>query len=476
MLEDVTLDYQDTSKHATNAFLLALITFAERIGCLSRLGEVQVPMKEVVHSVHEKVVTLLLSYALGGRSSHAIETQLRPETLAAQALGITAFADHSSFSRFYDRLDPAALEDLRQVVARLHADHSLASHLLGIILVDFDSTGLRVSGDQFELADAGYFAKHRGALGYQLSLASASNAGNEVVAHILDAGHVNTGTRCWDLLYGVGERLGFLDGRLFIRADRAYGVGAFIAHLLDLEVGFLIKGRDSRTARRWVEQLGAHIDWIAVDPTCAVADIGRRQMPDCPHEVRTILIRIWDARARCYEYSYLVTTLPWELCSEVDVFHFYNERVTLEKLIERCKNAWHLIHRPTHAFWGLKFYFELRFLAYNLVLWYQHHVLGDDPRLAAMSVFELVASMAPRAVVAEQQADDRWIFYLATAPATLSALVTLTQAWARQFRDGAILVLGSLRRLHYDWQTLVDAVWQAGIRLGGLAPPVLCKT
>ncbi len=476
MLEDVTLDYQDSSKHATNAFLLAIITFARRIGCLMWLGEVQVPMKEVVHSVHEKVMTLLLSYTLGCRSSHAIDTHLRPETVAAQALGITAFADHSSFSRFYDRIDPTAVEDLRQVVARLHAAHGLARHLIGIIVVDFDSTGLIVSGDQFELADEGYFAKHRGAIGYQLSLASASNAGNEVLAHILDAGHVNTGSRCWDLLYGVGETLGFLDGRVFIRADRAYGVGAFIAHLLALEVGFLIKGRDPRTARRWVAELGARIHWVAIDRTCAVADIGMRKMPDCPLPVRTILLRTWEVTARRYAYSYLVTTLPWAQCSEVDVFHFYNERVTLEKLIERCKNAWHLIHRPTHAFWGLKFYFELRFLAYNLVLWYHHHVLGDDPRLAAMSVFEVVTSVAPRAVVVEQQPDDRWVVYLASAPAVLSALVTLTQAWVRRFQDGALIVLGPLRRLQYDWQTLVDAVWQAGIRLGGLAPPVLCKS
>jgi hypothetical protein len=476
MLEDMRLDYQDTSKHATNAFLLAMITFAQRIGCLALLDGVQVPMKEVVHSVHEKVITLLLSYTMGCRSSHAIDTRLRPELLAAQALGISAFADHSSFSRFYDRIEAAAIEDLRQVSHQLHMAHGLARHLVGIVVVDFDSTGLIVSGDQFELADAGYFAKHRGAIGYQLSLASASNAGQEILAHILDAGHVNTGSRCWDLLYAVGESVGFLDGRLFIRADRAYGVGAFIAELLALSVGFLIKGRDPRTARRWVAELGARLVWVPVDPTCAVADIGLRKMPDCSQPVRTILIRTWDAAGRRYDYSYLVTTLPWAQCSEVDVFHFYNERVTLEKLIERCKNVWHLIHRPTHAFWGLKFYFELRVLAYNLVLWYHYHILGDDPCFQAMSVFELVASVAPRAVVVECPADGQWVVYLATAPDPVRALMARTQAWGRLVQDGPTIQLGPIRRLRYDCQTLVDAVWQAGIRLGGLAPPLLCKT
>jgi hypothetical protein len=256
MLEDATLDYQDTSTYATNPFLLALIAFAQRIGVLPLLEQVHVPMKDVTHSVHEKIVTLLLSYTLGCRSSPASETQVRPETLAAELLGIAAFADHSSFSRFYQRIDPAAVEDLRSVVQHVHAAHGLARHLEGIIVVDLDATGLVVTGEQFELADAGYFTKHRGAEGYQLSLACASHAGKEILAHILDPGHVNTGSRCWDLLYGVGETLGFLDGRVFLRADRAYGIGAFIAHLLELEVGFLIKGRDARTAQRWVAALG----------------------------------------------------------------------------------------------------------------------------------------------------------------------------------------------------------------------------
>jgi hypothetical protein len=476
MLEDATLDYQDTSKQATNAFLLAIIAFAQRIGVLPLLEQVDVPMKEVSHSVHEKIVTLLLSYTLGCRSSHAIETQLRPEALAADLLGIEAFADHSSFSRFYQRIDPAAIEDRRTVVQALHEAHGLARHLDGVVVVDLDATGLIVSGEQFELADAGYFAKHRGAAGYQLSLACASTAGNEVLAQHLDPGHVNTGARCWDLLYAVGERLGCLDQRLFLRADRAYGIGAFIAHLLDLQVGFLIKGRDPRTARRWVAELGEAIFWVAVDELVSVADIGVRLLPDCAVPVRTILLRIWDATTQRYDYSYLVTSLPWEQCSEVDIFHFYNERVTLEKLIERSKNAWHLTHRPTHAFWGLTFSLELRFLAYNLVLWYRHHVLGEVDDFEDMSVFELVRSVAPRAVVAERRAEVGGVVYLATAPRVVQQLVACTQAWLRHFTPVPRMRLGGLRRLRYDRETLYDAVWHAGQRLGGLAPPASCKT
>jgi hypothetical protein len=213
-----------------------------------------------------------------------------------------------------------------------------------------------------------------------------------------------------------------------------------------------------------------------VDDLVSVADIGLQALPECPQPVRTILIQIWDAAMQRYTDSYLVTTLPWAQCSEVDVFHFYNERVTVEKLIERSKNAWHLTHRPTPAFWGLAFYFELRFLAYNLVLWYAQHVLGEADCFQAMSIFELVGSVAPRAVVAERTPETGWIVDLANVPTAVREVVVCTQAWLQRYAQVPLVLLGGLRRLRYDRETLYDAVWHAGQRLGGLAPPALCKT
>lgn len=433
-------------------------------------------MKEVIHSVSEKIETLLLSYTIACRSSNDINSHLGPDKLVAQSLGIDHFADDSAFSRLYQRIDPLAVEDLSSVRQMLYSGHGLARHLTGLILVDLDSTGLIVKGNQFELADKGYFAKHPGEIGYQLNIACASNANKEVLAHILDPGHVNPGARFWDLLYQVGEALGFLDERVFIRADRLYGVGAYLTHLIDLQVGFLIKGRDSRTARRWVEELGSTIQWVQVDPTCWVADIGRRILPNCPYPVRTILIRTLDQKSQTYDYSYLVTSLPSSACSEVDLFHFYNQRVTLEKLIERCKNVWHISHMPTHNFWGLLFYFELRFLAYNLVLWYQHYVLDQDERLRAMKVFELVTTVAPICIVAEHKPQTGLVLFLANAPQLIQSLLTLTQTWLQSLAQIDLVLLGRYCRLQYDWSHLIDDVWHATPRPDCWLLCASCKT
>lgn len=476
MIENATLDYEDDSKYASKGFLLGIIAFGQKIGCFDLLSWVRVPMKAVLHTVPMKIVTLLISYTIACHSSHAINTELAPETLAADMLDIEGFADDTAFSRFYARIGPGAVEDLRNVRNLLYEAHSLAQHLDGVVVVDIDGTGLVVKGNQFELADEGYFANNPGEIGYQLSIACASNAGKEILTHLLTPGHVNSGNQFWNVLYGIGEALGFLDEHVFIRADRAYGVGAYVYHLLQLEVGFLIKGRDPRTAREWVNRLGSSVWWVQVNENCWVADIGRRKMPNCPKSVRVILVRTFNPKTRSYNYSYFVTTLPWKYCSAWDIFHFYNQRVTIEKLIERCKNIWHISHMPTHQYWGLKFYFELRFLAYNLVLWYQHHVLGTNEIFQAMKVFELVTTVAPMAVVIERRPANSWIFYLANAPKLIQSLLANTQAWLQRFSDEIIILLGKHSRLKYAVSDLFLDVWRAGQQLGRSLIPVSCKS
>ena len=207
-----------------------------------------------------------------------------------------------------------------------------------------------------------------------------------------------------------------------------------------------------------------------------MADIGLRPMSKCPKAVHTILVRTWDTKTRQFEYSYLMTSLPWSRCSEVDIYHFYNQRVTLEKLIERSKNVWHLTHLPTHAYWGLKFYFELRFLAYNLVLWYQTYILGSDETFQAMKVFELVSRLVAPHVAVEKCTDQRWVFYLANAPKLVQSLLVLTQNWLLRMVGRASVFLGEFCRLRHDDSDLIHDVWLAGQCLGRPLLTVSCKS
>ena len=138
---------QDTSKHAANAFLLAMITFIQQICFFPLLSIIDVPIKE--HTVETKIMTLLLSYIIACRTCNQIDTKLRPELLAAETLGIESFPDDSTISRFLGRIDYLAVQDIQDVTQTLSKAHGLAQHLEGIILVDFDATGLVVKGKKF---------------------------------------------------------------------------------------------------------------------------------------------------------------------------------------------------------------------------------------------------------------------------------------------------------------------------------------
>lgn len=159
MLQDAEIDLKDTSKHAPNAFLLALIPFLQKIGVLTFLSIVEIPMKEVTHTIKTKMMTLLLSYLIGCRTVNQVNLALRYELLACQSLEIDSFPDNSGISRFLARIDSYAVSDIQSVSQVLLEAHGLAQNLTGIVLVDLDSTGLVVTGDQFELADARFCQK-----------------------------------------------------------------------------------------------------------------------------------------------------------------------------------------------------------------------------------------------------------------------------------------------------------------------------
>ena len=182
------------------------------------------------------------------------------------------------------------------------------------------------------------------------------------------------------------------------------------------------------------------VNWIPVDETAWVCDIGPRKMQKCNHKARIILIRTINKKGEL-AFCYFCTTLPWSCCNEVDVFHFYNRRVTIEKMISRSKNVLHITHLPTHHFEGLQLALSLRFLAYNLILWYQSHVLGQDDSFSAMKVFELVSTVASSAVVTEEK-QSGWKFFLKNTPDIVQKMLIMTKNLLRQMAQKSWTFLG----------------------------------
>jgi hypothetical protein len=495
LLENATIDHQDTSKHATSAFLLALIDFAQVIGFFDPFCFIEVTMKEVEHTVVNKIITIVLSVAISCRSTYAINARLRPDHLAAQALGFPSFPEQSTISRLYGRVDADNVTQVHALHQFLLQQHGLSPNAKGLVVVDIDRTGLVANGDHFELACKGYFAKQKGAKGYQLAMAAAANLGPgpEVLAHFLDPGNVHANSRFEDLIYEAGEALAGASEdaessvdieavfrRMFIRADAASGSGKSIEFLIEHGIGFLIKGASTATAQRLAREWAGQLHWVGVDQSVAVAELGLQKIHRCPYPVRIILVRVFNPRKWCYEYSHLLTSLPSPQYSEVDLFHFYNKRTIIEKLIERCKNVLGLAHLPTRQFEGLQFFVSLSLIAYNLVLWYDHHVLASTPEfsegtpqanLAHLKVPSLMSTVSLMQVVAEQVGHEM-ILYVATAHRYVAILLKATMDWLDRWRRDSHHRLGLSVNLTYDDADFYQDIWLAG---HPRSDPLSCK-
>lgn len=473
MLEQATIDTTDETKETATAVLIAIISFALRFCFFDPFGLLDIPLKEVRHSVLGKIQTIMCGIILCCGTMAATYRRLRGEHLVAEMLQMEAFPDNTGLCRLFQAVRAEDVEDMSAIWRYLLSEHGLAANSKGIVLFDVDPTGLIVTtkDGRFEWVAKGYFAKHPGAVGYQVCLGVASNLNHEVLSQTLDPGNANTTDRFYTLIYEAADILGGF-WRLFVRADAQFGVGHILTFLLDHQVaGWVIKGRDPRTARRIAgrcAQSGQSLVWVYVDNNVWVAEAGLQRVPGCKKPVRVVLIRTFSAKKRRFQYTYLTTSLTAHECQARDLFHFYNGRVTIEKLIERAKNVLRLRHLPTGQFQGLCFFMHLFWLTFDLVVWYHQHVLGNSDLLGETTVPEFLKSLNALSVVAER-IEAGITFFVAKAHPWARHVLETTQAWLN--RHSAVIRLGDLVHIRYPRAQLLTDIWCRSLVKQGYAIP-----
>jgi hypothetical protein len=139
--------------------LAMLSAYYQQNKTLEPLKTVQVSMKSVRYTPHDKLRQAWLSILCGCEYLSEINTRLRPETTLAQVWGQSAFTDQSNVSRTLDRLTLMNIEQLRGGVTDIWRAHSLSrSHdWRGYLWLDFDLSGLPC-GKQGEASTKGYFS------------------------------------------------------------------------------------------------------------------------------------------------------------------------------------------------------------------------------------------------------------------------------------------------------------------------------
>ena len=99
--------------------------------CLTRtrfletvFADLSLPLKKVDHQPTEKLQDMLVSILAGCRSVSAINTQIRPDVVLAQAWGRERFAEQSNIARTLDAFSDETISQLRAGSERLFRQES----------------------------------------------------------------------------------------------------------------------------------------------------------------------------------------------------------------------------------------------------------------------------------------------------------------------------------------------------------------
>jgi hypothetical protein len=369
-----------------------LIAFAQHAGFFEPFAtHLDVPLKTCLYTPLQKLQTLICSLAVGCAWTKAINHKLRPYPSAAALLGMTRFPEQSSVNRFLHRLGPAQSLHLELIGERLLERFGLWQQHATVDL-DIDSTGLLVYGETYEQSRKGYFPRQRGRRGYRLALASTSQApGPEILAAFLDPANAAPAGRLWDCVYQAAEVVGSLARLGVIRADAVYGTGPNVEHLLDLGLGFMIKGCCDKTALNFARTVEP-TRWEPVDFFTRVCDLGPQSISHCRHPIRVVLVELMTRRYDHPSFSHLYTTLSPTDADAAQLFERYNGRQRIEALIKTAKHGLSIKHLRTRRLAPIRSFLQVAALTFNLLVWFRHYLLAQVD-LDRLGLFDLTHTL-----------------------------------------------------------------------------------
>lgn len=361
-------EFNDITPHG---FLSLFILFLQELSFFNLFTLLDPPEKEVLYSTTQKVQTIITSIAVGCTYNSDINHQLVPYKVEAELLGIERFPEQSQINRFLRHMDCLSINQLDIIFNLATHYYSLTSILPDKVDIDIDSTGLIANGRTYQLNRKGYFSKRQGEKGYQLSMCIAGLTG-DVLVHSFMPGNFAAPSDFINLIYGVAEVLGSFERLGIIRADSGYGTAINLDFLIELQLQFVVKGRNHRSFSDMVPFIPP-TDWEYVNSTLSIYDVGERNIPKSAanNRARVIMIKHITSNGKI-KYGHLFTNLSWDA---LKIFEFYNERQCIEAVIRTDKSYFNIKSLRTRDFCGISAFLYLAFMTHNMLNLFRKSIL-----------------------------------------------------------------------------------------------------
>lgn len=368
-MKSITFNTGEFKVEKTSAWLVAFIKFAQTLCALELLDQVKVNMKKIDYSVHQKMMTLLLSVVIGCKYTSDINQKLVPDTVAANLLDMGRFPDQSQINELIRRIDSKGVDQLKNVHHQMFIQNAQCLSTTDTVVVDIDQSGIIANGKTYEMTQKGYFSKKKNQKGYQLSVAFCGNKNSETISLYLDSGNTHCSTRFEDLVKDTLVKLADVakDNRLILRMDSGYGSDDNIRKIQN-KVLFVAKAFSTVRAANIAKSI-KKTDWEMVD---GCVDLYELENTD---GLRHVIVRTLTGKGD-FEYTMLVTNIPENQISPVELFYFYNQRQTIEAFFKKCKNIYHIKNLRTKKYDGIHAFLWIVFITHNLLSWFKGTVLS----------------------------------------------------------------------------------------------------
>ncbi len=300
--------------------------------------------------------------------------------------GLQSFPDPQTLRRFLLQAPPRFWDQLHGVNDRLlqHFIH-LPDHRSRLIF-DLDSTVVTVFGHQ-DGAEVGYNPRYRGKRSYNPLLCIEANS-SYLWDTELRAGNAGTWEGSAELLDTCFANVPPDIREVRVRADAGFGFNPVFAALESRPTQYAVVARLTQAFRRLLPGLRYEFvnrDWEMADlehrphgwPQARRFVVARRFIPE--EEAQTTLFALGR-----YAYRAWVTNLP---LTPAGVWHFYDDRATMEIRIAELREDYALRKIPTRSFPANALYLEIIRLAYNLVTAFQRTCL--DPAWQSLTLQKL---------------------------------------------------------------------------------------
>ncbi len=396
-MKSITFTTGEFKEEKTSAWLVAFIKFSQTTGALNLLEQVKVKMKEVDYSVHQKMITLLLSVVIGCRYTSDINEKLVPDTVAANMFDMDRFPDQSQVNDLIRRIDNKGVDQLKSVHHQMFMQNAQCLSSADFVVVDIDQSGLIANGKTYEVAQKGYFSKKKNQKGYQLSAAFCGGEASETISLYLDSGNTHCGARFDDLVKDALVKLRDIakDNRLILRMDSGYGSDDNIKNIRH-RVLFVAKAFSTVRPTNIAKGIKKS-DWEEVD---GCVDVFELPVTD---GLRHIIVRTLTRKGD-FEYTMLVSNVSLQEMSAIEMFHFYNKRQTIEAFFKSCKNVYHIKNLRTRKFDGIHAFLWIVFITHNLISWFKSTLLSET-KLEGVGTKTLVEKLGSIVAAVRRRAD-----------------------------------------------------------------------